>query len=98
MKHLPRIVIYSLIFADIILFVKIILHGKNIQVLNPGGMIALQERDLMYTAILIMLLVVVPVFIFALYVAVKYRSTNPNADYDPNWDHSLKLQVGLWAF
>lgn len=95
---LPRIVILLLIVTDAILFGTILLHGKNIQVLNPQGQIALQERNLMITAVLIMLIVIIPVFILAIYVATKFHSKNTKATYTPDWDHNLKLQIFVWAF
>jgi cytochrome o ubiquinol oxidase subunit 2 len=76
---------------------KILFVGKNFQILNPKGTIALQERDLMFTAIFIMLLGVVPVFIFAYYVATHYRSDNTKAKYVPEWDNT-KLQVFVWGY
>lgn len=97
-KILSRIIITAFIAADVYLFGKILLSGKNIQILNPKGIIALQERDLIFTSLFLMLLVVIPVFIFAFYVAMTYHANNKYAKYTPDWDHNTKLQIGLWAF
>ncbi len=98
MKTLSKILILLFIVTDVYFFGKILLAGKNIQILNPKGAIAFQERDLMITALFLMFLVVVPVFILAIHVATKYRAGNKKAVYMPDWDHSTKLQIFLWAF
>lgn len=98
MKKLSRIAITLFILFDIFLFGKILLSGKNFQILNPKGFISLQERELAFTAISMMLLVVIPVFIFAFHVATTYHENNKRAKYTPDWDHNTKLQILLWAF
>jgi cytochrome o ubiquinol oxidase subunit 2 len=98
MKTLSRIIIFLFIVLDVFLVGKLLLTGKNIQILNPAGYIALQERNLLYLCVFIMVIVVVPVFIFAIHVAKTYHEDNKNAQYTPDWDHSTKLQAFLWAF
>ena len=98
MKLLSRIIIFLFIVIDIFLAGKFLLTGKNIQILNPAGYIALQERDLIYLCLLLMFIVVIPVFIFAIHVAMSYNEKNKHTKYTPDWDHSTKLQAFLWAF
>src|SRR5216683_453229 len=98
MKELSKILVFTFILTDAVLLVKILLDGKNIQVLNPQGFIAFQERNLFVVVIFLMLLVVIPVFVLAIYVGMKYREDNKKATYAPDWDHSPKLQFFLWAF
>jgi len=90
--------LFFFIVIDVFFIGKIILTGKNFQVLNPKGLIASQERDLMFTAILLMLIVVVPVLIFAFHVASTYHENNKKKKYTPEWDHNTKLQFFIWAF
>lgn len=98
MKTLPRIIILIILIVNVFLVGKILLAGKNIQILNPQGIIAIQDRNIMFTAISLMLLVVVPVFIWAFHVATKYHENNKNAKYTPDWDSNILLQTGIWAF
>ena len=98
MKTLSRIIIVIFIFIDVFLLGKILLAGKNIQVLNPKGIIALQERDLAFTALFLMFIVVIPVFIWAFHVGTTYHENNKRAKYTPDWDHNTKLQFFIWAF
>ena len=71
------------------------LSSENIAVLNPKGSIADQQKDLIITATLLMLIVVVPVFILTGYIAIKYREGNKSAKYSPDFDHSPLIE-GLW--
>jgi cytochrome o ubiquinol oxidase subunit 2 len=65
-------------------------------VLDPKGPIALAERDLLFTAFALMLVVVVPVFVMAFFFAWRYRSSNGNARYSPNWSYSAGIDAVIW--
>ena len=98
MKTLSRIIIAIFIFIDVYLFGKILLTGKNIQVLNPKGIIALQERDVAFVALFLMFIIIIPVFIWAFYIGTTYHEGNKWAKYTPDWDHDTRLQIFIWAF
>ena len=68
---------------------------NNLTLLNPKGVIALQERDLLVSATYLMLLVVIPVFILTAVIAWRYRASNTEAKYLPNWEHN-KLEEFIW--
>src|SRR6266513_2674966 len=72
-------------------------HLSDIAVLDPKGLIASKERDLMLTATLLMLVVVIPVFILTFFIAWKYRAGNTKARYTPDWDHHRPLELTWWA-
>jgi len=74
-----------------------LLSGCEKGVLYPKGMIATDERDLMITAILLMLIVVIPVFFMTFWFAWKYRESNTKAKYTPDWAHSNKLEAIVWT-
>lgn len=97
MKYLFRSIVLLFILVDIFLLGKIFFSGKNIELLNPQGLIALQERNLMFTATLLMLLVVIPVFILTFYIVWRYRAGNTKATYKPDWDHDKRLEFLWWA-
>lgn len=73
------------------------LHRINIAVLNPQGMIALKERNLLITATLLMLIIVIPVFILTFFIAWKYRASNTKATYSPELDHNALIESIWWA-
>ncbi|MEP2030595.1 MAG: ubiquinol oxidase subunit II [Paracoccaceae bacterium] len=61
------------------------------------GTVAMIERDLMLTAFGLMLLVVVPVIVLTLVFAWRYRATNTNAAYSPDWGGSPLLESFIWG-
>lgn len=64
---------------------------------QPAGTIALQERNLIIQATLLMLIVVIPVFILAFSIAWHYRASNKKAVYSPDWEHSKMDELVWWA-
>nr|WP_313901904.1 ubiquinol oxidase subunit II [Methylobacterium sp. J-030] len=73
------------------------LGGCNFVVLHPAGYVAEQQRNLVLAATGLMLLIIVPVIAFTLIFAWRYRATNENAVYDPEWHHSTQLEVLIWT-
>ena len=65
--------------------------------LDPVGQIGVDEKNLIITATLLMLLVVVPVILMTLVFAWKYRASNKNVTYAPKWSHSTKIEVVIWT-
>jgi cytochrome o ubiquinol oxidase subunit 2 len=66
-------------------------------VLDPAGDVAAQQRDLLVSSTLLMLLVIVPVMVLTVVFAWKYRESNKTAPYDPDWDHSIFLELVIWS-
>ncbi|MCW4114123.1 ubiquinol oxidase subunit II [Aurantimonas sp. MSK8Z-1] len=73
------------------------LTGCNMVVLNPSGDVAMQQRDLVLISTGLMLLVILPVMALTVLFAWRYRQSNTQATYDPDWDHSTKLELVIWA-
>jgi cytochrome o ubiquinol oxidase subunit 2 len=74
-----------------------LLSGCNMSVLDPKGQVAADEKSLIITATLLMLVVVVPVIFLTLYFAWKYRESNTSATYTPNWSYSHRIEAVVWA-
>jgi len=66
-------------------------------VLDPKGPIALAERDLLFTAAGLMLIVIIPVYIMAFWFAWHYRAANKQARYMPDWAYSARIDALVWA-
>jgi cytochrome o ubiquinol oxidase subunit 2 len=64
--------------------------------MNPSGDIAIQQRDLILISTGLMLLIIVPVIWLTLHFAWKYRETNTEAEYLPDWHHSNKIEFWVW--
>ncbi|PXW54085.1 cytochrome bo3 quinol oxidase subunit 2 [Chelatococcus asaccharovorans] len=74
-----------------------LLTGCNFVVLKPAGDVAEQQRDLIIASTILMLLVIVPVMVLTVIFAWRYRHTNKDAPYDPDWSHSTQLELVIWA-
>jgi cytochrome o ubiquinol oxidase subunit 2 len=83
--------------ALFILFTAVFLSGCNAVVLNPKGSIAAQQYNILLISVVLMLMVVIPVIILSFIFAWRYRENNPKADYQPEWAHSVKLELIWWA-
>lgn len=66
-------------------------------VLQPSGDVAAQQRDLLVASTLLMLLIIVPVMVAIVIVAWRYRTSNKEATYLPDWDHSTGLELLIWS-
>lgn len=69
---------------------------SNMIALNPKGPIARDETFLIYTAIGLMLIVVIPVFVMVFWFARRYRASNKKATYQPQWGHSTVIELFIW--
>ncbi|WP_306146257.1 ubiquinol oxidase subunit II [Roseibium sp. MMSF_3412] len=65
-------------------------------VLHPKGPIALAERDLLFTAFWIMMIVAIPAIVLTLFFVWRYRSGSKKAAYAPEWDSSWKVETVVW--
>src|SRR5207253_2576039 len=74
-----------------------LLAGCNAVVMKPQGDIAAQQSQLILTATLLMLLIIVPVIALTLLFAWRYRQSNTSATYSPDWDHSTRLELVIWG-
>ena len=71
--------------------------GGDLVLLNSKGPVAAGQSNLMMTAIYLMLLVVIPSAIMALWFGWKYRASNKDADYQPTWSHSTAIEIVVWG-
>ncbi|GKX53854.1 ubiquinol oxidase subunit II [Budvicia aquatica] len=81
----------------ILAIVGLLLSGCDMALMNPKGQIGMEQRTLILTATFLMLIVVIPVIFMTFYFAWKYRESNKNAKYTPNWAHSNKIEMVVWG-
>lgn len=91
-RHVSKLV-KVLLVAPLLVF----LSGCNAVVMAPAGDVAMQQRDLILISTFLMLLIIVPVLALVVIFARKYRHTNTEAKYEPDWDHSTHLELVIWA-
>jgi cytochrome o ubiquinol oxidase subunit 2 len=75
----------------------LLLSGCNLVILNPKGVIAAEEKELMLIALCLMLIIVIPVIILTFVIAIRYRASNKKAKYTPDWSHSIILEAIWWT-
>ncbi|PRC92753.1 ubiquinol oxidase subunit II [Solimicrobium silvestre] len=80
-----------------LLLAAALLSGCNTVVLNPSGDMAAQQGHLLIVATLLMLLIIVPVIALTIFYAWHYRKNNTAAKYEPDWDHSTRLELIIWG-
>lgn len=97
MNNKYKYIFYFLIFLTILSGILMFLFRDSIAVLNPKGPVALQERNIIVISVLLMLIVVIPVLIIPIVFGVKYRASNKNAKYDPNWDYNFWVEAIWWG-
>jgi len=82
----------------LLLSLLVMLTGCDaVAILSPKGQIGQDEKTLLITATVLMLLVVIPVIIMTLTFAWKYRASNTKARYEPKWSHSTAIEVVVWS-
>lgn len=79
------------------LFFTLSLSGCNFVLFDPKGPIAQQQMWLLIISIAVMSIVVIPVIVLAIWFPIKYRAGNKKTDYQPDWEHSSKIEAVVWA-
>lgn len=108
-KHSKIIIIFLLIFFAIAIGAIFVLTRSNsgqtisptitdghFAILNPKGIIAQQEKDLMVRITLLMLIVAIPALCSLFFVAWKYRASKNNSVYLPNQVSGPVIGISLW--
>lgn len=92
-----RLVITSLLATVVIALLALLIPVVEIPLLKPSGWVAVQQRNLILYSALLMSIVILPVFVFTAIVAIKYRSSNKERLYRPDWDRSFTLEAIWWS-
>lgn len=81
----------------ILTFLSMTLSGCNWIILDPKGLVAVAEKNILILSVVLMLFVVIPVIVMAIAFAWHFREGNPNARYAPEWSHNTLLEVVWWT-
>jgi cytochrome o ubiquinol oxidase subunit 2 len=66
-------------------------------VLDPAGPVGRDNARILIDATLIMLVIVVPTILLALWMAWRYRASNTKVEYLPNWSYSGRIEAVVWS-
>ena len=75
----------------------LLLSSCKMALLDPKGIIAASEKELMIDATVLMLIVVIPVILITFWFAWRYRASNKKATYRPNDHHSTAIEIVCWT-
>lgn len=64
--------------------------------LDPAGPVSAATRQLLFDAVGLMLIVVLPVFLLTAAVVWRYRAGNAGAAYTPEWGSSRFVEIAIW--
>lgn len=95
MRPWHYIVAATAVLSAAIFGLWLFLQDKNVAVLNPQGIIAQQQKDLILFTLLLSVIIVVPVFVMLGTFAWRYRESNHSAKYTPDQEGNKWLE-GLW--
>jgi len=72
--------------------------GEQFIVLDPKGPIGESQKDLIYFSTILCSIIIVPVLILTAIIVWRYRDKpGSKAPYNPNWEHSTKLEITWWT-
>jgi len=104
MKNPTKLIFNKLVFSGIIILLILIMQPleiyifiKDIVVLFPSGMIALEQRNLLLLLQVFMLFIIIPVYVLTFAFSWWYRADNKKATYDPHLvDHKI-AEIIWWG-
>lgn len=85
--------------VGLVLLAVLFARMSGADILNPAGMIAQKEYNLMVFAFALMMVIVIPVFVMTFMISWKYREGNKKkTKYSPNWDGNRLVESVWWGF
>lgn len=96
MKTFMRVFLVA-IFFGLIFFLSVYAYHHTEGILDPQGVIALAEKNLMITAVLLMLIPVIPIFFMLAWFSYAYRAGNTKAKYMPDWHSNMIIEAVWWT-
>lgn len=91
-----KIVLIILAIMSTMLAIFFVLSSDKALLTHPKGIVAKSELNLITTNILLMLIIIIPTFVFLFVVAWKYRVKNSKAKYDPEHSRGALGELVLW--
>lgn len=69
----------------------------NLPILEPSGTVADQEKKLLITIFVLMLIVALPVFGLTIFIVWRYREGNSRGRYSPDYDSNRLAELTWWG-
>ena len=87
----------GLVIVTAVLLTVYLTSGVNVEILNPKGVVAEQQRDLIVLTVFLGLFVVIPVYIMTIFIIFRYHEGNKKAKYSPNFASSILAESIWWG-
>lgn len=84
-------------FFTLLLSLFMLTGCEEAVLIHSKGEVGMAQRDLIYLAVGLMLIVVIPAILLTLIFAWKYRASNTSSEYKPDWAHSNKIEFVVWT-
>lgn len=97
LRRVKQVGVSSFVTIAILAMLTFVTYGRDIPILNPKGLIANQERDLIYLTFALGMIIVIPVFIMLFSIAWRYRIGNKKAKYDPEFEGHKGIEALWWG-
>ena len=92
-----KITLFSLLIVALLTVTVLYLKTLQIDMLDPKGIIALKERNLMAFTVILGSVIIIPVFIMTIAIAWRYRESNTKATYRPDWAMNYTAEAIWWG-
>ncbi|WP_044010653.1 ubiquinol oxidase subunit II [Buchnera aphidicola] len=73
------------------------INGCDCTILCPNGLIAQEQRFVLFVSFFTMLLIIIPVIFMTIFFVLRYRESNFSKTYDPKWSHSNIIELLIWG-
>ncbi len=98
MKLKLKIIVATLLVLAVGTAFWLLIRNNGFDVLQPSGVIADEQKNLIITASLLSIIVVVPVFAMTFWIVWKYRATQTRpGKYTPNWASNNIAEAIWWS-
>lgn len=84
------------VLIGLVFLFAFLIKGNDVILMNPKGLIASQQHDLLITATLLLLEIGIPTMVIFYFVAWKFRESNKNNSFDPEATSSKTTVFFIW--
>ena len=96
MKNHHKAIVLTVLGVVVLVLATLFLRQHGVAVFDPQGPVAHKERGLIFFALLLSLVIVVPVFALTFGIAWKYRASNTKTKYNPELDGNRLVETIWW--
>lgn len=99
MRKKLTFVLCILPILGLLVLLFVFLNSHSIAILDPAGIIAQKQRNLLVWATMLSMLVIIPVYIMTIFIIWKYRASNTSkkVKYQPDWANNRALETIWWG-